>query len=162
MNPLSQLRDIHMPADIGWWPLAIGWMILMVIGLLIISFGLYWIIRRWISHRAKREMLNMLNQLQRQYTHEKNATVIARELSVLLKRAALSQFPREEVAGLQSEAWLLFLDKTGDTTAFSQGIGRVLVTAPYQDQAEFAVPELFEIIRSWARVAMTRGGKHSV
>jgi hypothetical protein len=162
MNPLSQLRDIHMPADIGYWPLAIGWIILIVVGLLISSGGIYLFVRRWISHRAKREMLTLLDQLQYQYSYEKNASVTARELSVLLKRAALSQYPREEVAGLQSEGWLLFLDKTGKTTVFSQGIGRMLVTAPYQDQADYSVPELFEIIRSWANVAMTRGGKHHV
>jgi hypothetical protein len=28
---LSQLKDIHLPDDISWWPLAIGWWLLITI-----------------------------------------------------------------------------------------------------------------------------------
>ena len=28
VDPLTQLHDIHIPADIGWWPLAVGWYLL--------------------------------------------------------------------------------------------------------------------------------------
>ena len=44
----------------------------------------------------------------------------------LLKRTALSAFPREDVASLAGVEWLEFLDRTGSTKDFSRGAGRVL------------------------------------
>ena len=32
-NPLDQLRDIHLPEPISWWPLAPGWWLLIIIAL---------------------------------------------------------------------------------------------------------------------------------
>ena len=30
-DPLAQLRDIHLPEPILWWPLAPGWWVLIVL-----------------------------------------------------------------------------------------------------------------------------------
>ena len=54
---LAQLRDIHLPEPIGWWPLAPGWYLL---GFFVLSLAviLAYTIRRYILNgRAKREAL---------------------------------------------------------------------------------------------------------
>jgi hypothetical protein len=74
-----------------------------------------------------------------------------RELSVLLRRVAISVSPRAEVASLTGEAWLLFLDGSVKNAPFSQGIGRCLSDAPYRrdalNPAEFA--ELLQLCEDW-------------
>jgi len=52
-------------------------------------------------------------------------------IPVILKRAALAAWPREQVASLNGAAWLAFLDRTGRTTAFTIGPGRHLETLAF-------------------------------
>ncbi len=139
MDPLSQLHDIQMPAAMGWWPLAVGWYLLIALIVLLLVFG-SWFFSRPKKRHLKREVLTLLD----------NADYAG--VSTLLRRVALFQYPKENVAGLQGEAWLAFLDKTGKTTAFTQGQGRVLMTAPYQARPEKTDEALVEIVTQWIAV----------
>jgi hypothetical protein len=56
------------------------------------------------------------------------------ELPTLIKRVALSAYPRERVASLTGEQWLAFLDQTGHTDAFTKGAGRWLARLAYEPQ----------------------------
>lgn len=139
MDPLSQLHDIQLPAPIGWWPLAIGWY-LIIIGVLVLGVLVAWFFLRPKKRNLKGEVLTLLGKAD--YAG----------VSTLLRRVALHQYPNENVAGLQGEAWLAFLDKTGKTTQFTQGKGRVLLTAPYQPGAEKTDEALVEIVTQWIAV----------
>jgi hypothetical protein len=63
----------------------------------------------------------------------------------------LSAFPRQEVASLTGDAWLEFLDRTGGTTSFSRGPGRVLGGGQYGVDAlkESEIPALLHAAGSW-------------
>ena len=52
-------------------------------------------------------------------------------ISTVLKRTALAAWPREQVAALTGAAWLAFLDRTGRTTAFTDGAGRHIETLAF-------------------------------
>ena len=54
---------------------------------------------------------------------------------MLVRRTALAVFPRETIAPLTGTAWLAFLDRSYGGDEFSQGAGRWLVSAPYQQTA---------------------------
>ena len=65
-DPLKDLRDLHMPDPISWWPPAFGWW--MVMGLLIIGGSL--IIWAWVYRqrtRPRRLALAQLNDVKLQY-----------------------------------------------------------------------------------------------
>lgn len=147
MDLLRQLRDIHYPSAISMWPLAVGWYVVIgcgVLGLIILG---YYCFRTWKKNRLKRLVLQRLDELQ-----QDNVTVnVSAELSVLLKRCALAKFPRHQVAGLHSEEWLLFLDKTAMTNEFTQGPGRILVTYPYLEQHKTVPAALFHLISEWVK-----------
>ena len=108
---LSGLRDIHIPIEPSWWPLATGWWLvitgIVLIILLLIGLFLYW---------YTRPKQYALRELKCYYQQEKNPILLARNISLLLKRVALLNYPCQEVAPLSDEKWILFLkEKTGDS-----------------------------------------------
>ena len=151
MDPLAQLKDIHLPPPVGNGPWAIGWIFLFSFCLFALIFLVWRIIRRWEFIKARRYLLGRLQQLKIEYDHEEDPVAIAIELSQLLRRAALCVFPRKDVAGLKSDAWLAFLDYTGKTSAFTQGPGRALLSAPYQSNASYDVDKLFNAVNNWIK-----------
>tara|TARA_Y100000588_G_C13907232_1_gene775535 strand:- start:243 stop:749 length:507 start_codon:yes stop_codon:yes gene_type:complete len=117
---LAQLKDIHLPKDISWWPLAPGWYLLMALLVVIIitSVILYW---RWKTQRlSKKQALKILQDYQKQYQQASNPQMFCTQVSELLKRVALVYYPRHEVASLTGSAWVCFLEKTGKNTPFTK------------------------------------------
>lgn len=52
-DPLAQLKDIHLPTPIGWWPLAPGWYILMGLILFLVIIFAYGVYKRYRNALAK-------------------------------------------------------------------------------------------------------------
>lgn len=151
-DPLQlPLRDIHLPAHISWWPPAPAWWILT--GLIILSVMLSW----WWYRRRQKQRLSAiylagmeLRHLRRQFAQEHDARQLVRDLSVLLRRVSISAFPRTETASLTGMAWLEHLDMPLQDSPFSSGPGRLLVSAPYQNDVPLEqVEPLFELCESW-------------
>ncbi len=148
-SDLALLRDIHHPPAISIWPLAMGWYLLIGIVVTILIAACYVLFKRWTKHRVKRLVLARIEELKIQ--QNKQHINISHELSALLKRAALASHPRRQVAGLYGQPWLDFLDKTGITTEFSQGAGRLLIICPYQGKNEDLPEQLFHLIKCWVK-----------
>lgn len=164
MNPdLSQLRDIHLPAPISWWPPAPGWWLLAVL-VMAILFVLYFLYRRRQRNDWRRSALAELTRLRLQYQAQPSSPqIIVSELSVLLRRVAISCFPREEVAMLSGDKWLAFLDRgMGEGAAFQSEQGRLLAVAPYVVDATIPTATLlalFALCENWITKLPARGGK---
>jgi hypothetical protein len=126
MDPLSQLRDIHLPAPVGWWPPAPGWW-LLTLGLIALIVGSsLWMWQRYRKRAYRREALAQLQQIRDTYQTNQDAQYLLSELSALLKRTAITRYGRDEIAGLTGQRWLTFLDRTGQTNQFSSGEGQAL------------------------------------
>ena len=115
-NPLANLKDIHLPPAVSWWPPASGWWILAVLFVFLTVLCAWWLRRRYERSRPRVEALRILKELQVQYEKSPAALTTLRTLSQLLRRSALSFSKQEDVASLQGEDWLKFLDKNGKTT----------------------------------------------
>jgi hypothetical protein len=158
---LSGLRDIHLPPPVNWWPPAPGWWLLAA--LLLVLLLLFW--RGWRARRRRlalhREALAELAAIRRQYESDGNRQELVRRLSRLLRRVAISRFPREEVAGLVGDPWLAFLDRAFHGNGFLEGPGRILAEGGYRpDAGTFDAEALFELVERWlARV--TREASHA-
>jgi hypothetical protein len=163
---LSQLRDIHLPAAISWWPPAIGWWLLLAFFLLAV-IGLWFFYRRRRRNAWRRTALDELAKLRRQYQTQLFAPQpIVGELSVLMRRVAISRFPREEAARLSGDAWLAFLDRNGKGDAgFQTEPGRLLAVAPYAQEMNISAEQmnsLFALCEGWitqlSSTALRSGG----
>ena len=155
------LRDLHLPEAIGWWPLAPGWWLLIVLSVIALVFAL----RAWLRARARgaarRYALRELNAIERQYEERKNPVEFGANLSELLRRTMLAYAPRHDVAGLTGDAWLEWLDDGLAQPVFSNGPGRQIVELPYKNPDEDLnasdVDRLMAAVRH--RVATPVGGK---
>ena len=146
------LRDIHLPDPVGWWPPAPGWWGLMLLCLLLLA-----VIRTWIGYRRRGRLklhsLILLQQLVARFEQSGDEQRLIADLSVLLRRVAISVFPRRQVASLTGVEWLRFLDQSltpgGTDKAFTEGVGRILLDAPYKPACRVDRDALIGLIRRW-------------
>jgi hypothetical protein len=156
MEPLP-LRDIHLPEPVGGWPPAIGWWLLLL-GLVAITALVAWRIRRGRRMTPVRRALRELEALRADPALSPNEKL--RRLSILLRRIALTLYPRQEIAGLTGDAWLRWLDTILGQPRFSQGPGRRLAEAPYRPAAPAEAEELLALGRDWLlALSKTRLGR---
>jgi hypothetical protein len=149
-DPLAQLRDIHLPDPISWWPPAPGWWLLaiVVVGIVVVTthFILCYL-RRNRYRKAALGELQLLNENRDQ--HSTRHTV--EQLGRLLRRVAILTCGREEVASLVGQAWLMFLDSKGETDQFTAGPGEVLGEGHYHQTVEADLDQLIQLVEKWIR-----------
>ncbi len=145
IDPLSELRDVIYPVDPGFWPPAIGWWIVLVLVILCL-IGAVYLFRSIYLRLAETSFVKEVDALTQLQPRE-----AVGELSILMRRIAITRFPRDSVAGLSGEDWLQFLDQSGNTDQFTTGPGRALVSAPYSNLTPENLDPLFKICRDWAK-----------
>ena len=157
--PTTQLplKDIHLPEAIGWWPPAIGWWLLAVLIPLLIVF-LYWFYKRLTRKTAIKTAKKNLAAIKQNPALDNNQKL--RELSMLIRRVAISVNPRTEVASLTGRQWLAFLDKSVTGAPFSEGCGQLLAEAPYRNTppTELEISQLISLCEDWLK-AQTKQAK---
>ena len=133
---LQNLHDIVVPGPVAWWPPAPGWYLVIAIvlaALLLLLRKGWW---RWRRNRYRGQALRELARLR-----QAGPGGDLREAPVLLKRAALSAWPRQSVAGLVGAEWHRFLDESADTDRFGAGAGVLLDRLAYASGSEKVLSE---------------------
>ncbi len=151
MDPLAELRDIHMPGPIETWPPAPGWWILAAIAIGIVLYVIYLLIRNWRANRYRREALSEMHDLFASWQANGDDLAYIEALQNLLKRVALSSFPREDVACLTGEAWVQFLDRSTGSHDFSMGEAEVLIDGNYRPDVSVDVHALHATSVQWIK-----------
>lgn len=148
---LSQLKDIHLPPTVSMWPLAPGYYILLLM-LIVLIIGIILLIRRqYRANQLPKKVKQCLANIEHNYQQTQDIHHASQALSILLKRTCLATFDRHTVAGLTGDKWLAFLDKTGQTTDFSCGHGRLLTESPYNPNISGNDQALFLICKQWLK-----------
>lgn len=145
------LKDIHLPADISWWPPALGWWLLFALTVTIIIIAII-ITKKLLKPTLKKQATKALNSIEAQFQSTGDPTQCIRDISSFLRRVVLSQTSSSYTAGLTGKAWLTMLDKPLDTPEFSEGIGITLLNSPYQRQANHDdATQLINLCRKWIK-----------
>lgn len=147
---LAQLRDVHPPAPVSWWPPAPGWWIVLVVTLLIIAIAL-WLVRQRRAMAVHAAALRRLDEIQGHYQNNGDDAQLAQAVSILLRRFAVINFPHHNIGGLHGKAWLAFLDRTGGGGEFSTHHQVSLLEAPYRRDAKIEATSLIQCTRRWLR-----------
>ncbi|KUJ84905.1 DUF4381 domain-containing protein [Microbulbifer flavimaris] len=114
---LDELRDIHPPEAISWWPPAPGWWLLAALLIAALYFLFRWLRQRkqrWSRNRYRKEAERLLREID---IREPNA---AQEINEILKRVAVTTFGRPNCGNLTGREWLDFLRSTADVDCPTQ------------------------------------------
>ncbi len=127
------LRDLQLPETIGWWPLAPGWWVLIVLFVLGLGYLAWRWFQAWRFNAPRRFALRELAKFEAAYLEHRNPVILGKRLSELLRRGMLAYAPRADVAGLTGDAWLAWLDRGMPLPYFHTEGGKSLLTLPYRD-----------------------------
>ncbi len=149
------LRDIHLPEAIFWWPLAPGWWILLA-SITSVFLILYIVRKIYQNRQLNRDIASELETIKQQFEINQNKSQLAKSLSTLLRRACISYYPEDNIAGLIGENWLRYLDATFTSNKteikFQDSIGHILLDAPYlpDDSAlDYNDQALLQLCEAW-------------
>ena len=127
---LQNLNDIVVAGPVPWWPPAPGWYGVAAILLLLLGFMARRRWRRWRRDAYRRQALAELASIRAERS--------MRRLPPLLKRTALSAWPRPQVASLNGRDWHRFLDESAAMKEFGGGAGQALDRLAYGGAADLA------------------------
>lgn len=151
MDPMElPLRDIHLPADIGWWPPAPGWWVLAAAVLVAVGFA----VRRLLRPRRVdpvKEADTRMASVEAAFRDSGDTLRLLQDLSGLLRQVAMSALGRPAAAAPVGAEWLALLDRLGDTDAFTAGAGRALADGPYRPAAAADADAVLAVCRDWLR-----------
>ena len=148
MNPrdaasasLDRLHDLVLPPPVPWWPPAPGWY--WIIGLLFAG-GVVLLVGsflRWQHNRYRREALHELAREWEALRNPASRPDALATVDALLKRAALTAFPRTQVAELTGAPWIDFLTRTGRSGTLTPEQGSTFEHLVFDPRAATAVDE---------------------
>lgn len=158
---LDRLHDIIVAPPVPWWPPASGWY--WVLGLMVVMLlaALITGLIRWQHNRYRREALAELARYEMALQNAELRSPALLSLAELLKRTAVTAFPREDVAALTGPKWFEFLDHTASGSRFRDAHGATLENAIYDPRtADSLDPQklhsVVEAIRHWIKFHDTR------
>ena len=133
VDPLAGLIDIPLPQEAALWPQTWPSRIAIALAAVLAVWAIWRFAHRYRANRYRREALSELDRIRQ--APDAAPDRLAAQLAVLVRRTALGAFPRDTIAPLTGTAWLAFLDRSYGGDEFSRGVGRWLVSAPYQQSA---------------------------
>ncbi len=168
-DPLSELADIHLPDPIGLWPLAPGWWILIILGLIAAFFLGRRFIAQWKVNRGKMYALRELDKSLQEFRTAKAAAPEAdvdqlklnfvSEINAVLRRVALKKFPRQNPASLSGESWITFLRRNGDASLLNDEQAQTLSQGRFAKQWSVDEDALYQMAHKWiSSLYLTRIG----
>jgi len=148
MNPaLAELKDIHLPEDVSWWPLAPGWWILAgLLTLLIVSLFLF--IRYKRANAWRKTALIELDSI----INAEADDAFTRHISQLTRRCALVLATKSgnanTIAKLEGIAWADYL-----SSSMPRDTAEWLAIDRYKSNSRMDKQQIQRDIRAWIKKA---------
>ena len=106
-DPLAQLRDIHLPADISNWPMAPGWWLLVFATISLLGWLVWVLLKRYRARLYRRQAILKITELRQ--TEGGN---LLPELFATLKQTANSAYPQQRFSSLSIKDFIAFLQSS--------------------------------------------------
>ncbi len=146
---LEQLRDIHLPDMVSPWPFAVGWWLVIFVGLaviLLINFSM----KYYDNYLIRSQFLKELRLIQKEYKNDSRANYALQKIARTLKKAALYYYPRQVVASLHGEEWLKFLSATSKDLDVAR-CEKLFKNALYQSSYKEDISHVFVLAHHWIK-----------
>ncbi|MES0882116.1 DUF4381 domain-containing protein [Roseibium sp. SCP14] len=136
---LDLLEPVPEPEPVSMFPQTAGWIwLLLVLIALTVTLG-----NQLVKHRKSNAYRK---QALSELTRSPDDPSV---LSNLIRRTALTAYPRSSVASLHGSDWLEFLDKTYGGKEFTNGAGQALASAPYRESS--GSQGLKPLVKDWIK-----------
>jgi len=148
MNPTNSLplRDIHLPDPVSWWPPAMGWWLLLLLGIVLV-WGIFLLVRKLKKPILKKSAKAEIDKVLEEYSRQGDKLVLIQNLSIALRRIGISYLPRNEVAGLSGQEWYNRINQLVRNDRLTDETVQLLSTGPYQKTPELNDDQLQVLIR---------------
>lgn len=137
---LDMLEQVPEPTQISMWPETQGWIWLGLVVLVLLFLGVW---RLRVVRNANAYRRAALAELA---ASGDDPVAIAD----VLRRTALSAYPRQKVAGLAGDDWLAFLDVGYNGQGFATETGRAMLSSPYRADPT-PIDGLAALARDWVQ-----------
>ena len=162
MNPMEQLKDIHLPAEVGLWPLAYGWWLLIAFALVSVGLAIRWWLKKRRYQKAKRDALEQLNLI------DTSAQDWPVQTNNLIKRLVLSYLPSDRYANLHGKDWtaaLMNLYFGKERSEVEQALSNLQNSLYRAEPSHADSTNIVNSVRTWIDAAMPpkpqqAGGEH--
>jgi len=150
VDPLAQLKDIHTPQGVDWWPLAWGWWVAALLVVVLLCGLIYMVIRHIRFNQARREAIALHKDLSVDAHYPAKA-------NQLLKRVTLHYFDAGYSAAAYGSAWQhLLLNCLADKHQVKAKSGlEALCQSPYQPTVPDSeqLTEMHQAVSLWLQKA---------
>jgi len=158
-DALSEMADIHLPAEPGFWPLAPGWWVLAALLLALLAYGVWRLHQRLQLHRRYRSALHELDKCQAalQASAGPDGPTMAQRLSYVndvnsvLRRVALLHFEQSRVAGLSGQAWVAFIKQHDRAGRLTPELASALAEGRFAPRCDVDTQALHRMAGDWIR-----------
>lgn len=152
VNPLSQqlaeqLRDVHLPAEVSWWPLAIGWWLVLAIVVLLAVVLSVLMFKKWRANRYRNSALSELTNAHARWQSDRNSGHYLATVNELLKKVMTSLGQTSNVSKSGSR-WTKSLN-TLVKTPLSEATQHALAFECYAAEPDVNIDELHADVVNW-------------
>ncbi len=152
MDALKNLRDIHLPDPISWWPPAPGWWLGLALAAALAGC-LYWLLKRRSDPLARAAMLELAD-IRRRFEAGADHGRLLGDLSALLRRVAIKRLAGQPPTAIVDQRWVALLasvlppeEHNGDADF------ALFATGPYQPQPKFDAHATLDLAARWIRAS---------
>ena len=150
------LEDIIPPQDISVWPLALGWWLLLIIGITVIAFMVVIIKRHRKKWEYRKHALSLLdNHYQQWHLNGDNAESL-QALTRILKRTAMTAYPQGQLASLYGHQWVDFLNQQTKQPLFNHELSQAIEKGLYQSQPQVDISHFYHCCQRWIKTHNTK------
>ncbi|BFM14023.1 DUF4381 domain-containing protein [Maricurvus nonylphenolicus] len=161
---LSNMHEINLPGAISWLPQGAFWQALLLfvcVGIVAIIWRSY---LRYCSNHYRRQAVARLQKIDLQWRQQGQREKACRDLALLVRRVALTAWPRKNSAALVGQPWLDFLQQTAaiDTPPSLLPALSHIPAAQLEEISESQWSEIVQWVSRWLAVHQADVGEASV
>jgi len=151
----EQLRDVHLPEHVSWWPLAYGWWILIALTLLAFAGLIALLVQKKRNNQYRKDALAQLKKAHAQWQENKDVVVYLQGVNNTLKRAVKHVAGASNLLVVTGDDWVTGLN-TLSKQALSEQTQHALAFQCYQVDAKADVALVQRDVERWVKTHQGR------
>ena len=151
-----ELKSVHLPSDVAFWPLAPAWWVIIAVIIALIILALIYKGSTLRAHKLKLKQLFV--DAEKTFDNLSNIEapiIMLQQSNQALKRVIISldelQKNNDSVALIHQAEWLHLLEQRAAPFRFSETTKTMLSDALYQPKVELNSAELINELKQWLK-----------